>query len=92
MKNKSVMATGIANFTGSSSAQEPVREIDVPGRPCHVALRLSGRGELEITDVNNEYIGQGAMGYKVLDGYWSDAGTFDSLSRAGVMVQREQWL
>ena len=37
-------------------------------------LKPSGRGELEITDVNNEYIRQGAMGYSVLDGYWSDAG------------------
>ena len=53
-------------------------------------LKPSGRGELEITDVNNEYIRQGAMGYSVLDGYWSDAGTFDSLLRAGVMVERER--
>ena len=52
-------------------------------------LKPSGRGELEITDVNNEYIRQGAMGYSVLDGYWSDAGTFGSLLRAGVMVERE---
>ena len=51
-------------------------------------LRPSGRGELEITDVNNEYIRQGAMGYSVLDGYWSDAGTFGSLLRAGVMVEK----
>ena len=51
-------------------------------------LKPSGRGELEITDVNNEYIRQGAMGYSVLDGYWSDAGTFGSLLRAGVMVER----
>jgi len=50
-------------------------------------LKLSGRGELEITDVNNEYIRQGTMGYSVLDGYWSDAGTFESLLRAGVMVE-----
>ena len=53
--------------------------------PC--GLRPSGRGELEITDVNNEYIRQGEMGYFVLDWYWSDAGTFRSLLRAGVMVQ-----
>ena len=77
MKNKSVMATGIANFAGSSSVKEPVREMGVPGRPCHVALRLSGRGEFEITDVNHEYIRQGDVGYSVLDGYWSDAGTFE---------------
>ena len=48
---------------------------------------VSGRGELEITDVNNEYIRQGAMRYSMLDGYWSDAGTFESLLRAGVMVR-----
>ena len=51
-------------------------------------LKPSGRGELEITDVNNEYIRQKAMGYSVLDGYWSDAGTFGSLLRAGVMVEK----
>src|SRR5665648_508602 len=51
-------------------------------------LKPSGRGELEIMDVNNEYIRQGAMGYSVLDGYWSDAGTFESLLRAGVMVKK----
>ena len=56
MKNKSVMVTGIANFTGSSSVKEPVREMDVPDRPCHVVFQSSGRGELEMTDVNNEYI------------------------------------
>ena len=53
-------------------------------------LKPSGRGELEITDVNNEYIRQGAMGYSVLDGYWSDAGTFESLLRAGMMVEKEK--
>jgi glucose-1-phosphate thymidylyltransferase len=41
-------------------------------------LKPSERGEVEITDVNNEYIRQGAMGYSVLDGYWSDARTFES--------------
>jgi glucose-1-phosphate thymidylyltransferase len=51
-------------------------------------LKPSGRGELEITDVNNEYIGRGAMSYSVLPGFWSDAGTFESLLRAGVMVQK----
>ena len=61
MKNKSVMATGITNFTGSSSADEPVREMDVPKRPCHVALRLSGWGELEITNINDYYINYGRL-------------------------------
>ena len=51
-------------------------------------LKPSGRGELEITDVNNEYIRQKAMGYSVLDGDWSDAGTFESLLRAGMMVEK----
>ena len=48
-------------------------------------LEPSGRGELEITDVNNYYIDQGRMGY---NGYWSDAGTFESLLRASVIVER----
>ncbi|MCD4669244.1 MAG: NTP transferase domain-containing protein [Actinomycetia bacterium] len=52
-------------------------------------LKPSGRGELEITDVNNEYIRMGEMSYSVLKGYWSDAGTFDSLLRAGLMLQNE---
>jgi len=52
-------------------------------------LKPSGRGELEITDVNNEYIRQGSMKYSVVDGHWSDAGTFDSLLRAGLMMQNK---
>ncbi|WP_135611773.1 sugar phosphate nucleotidyltransferase [Methanococcoides sp. AM1] len=51
-------------------------------------LKPSGRGELEITDVNNEYIRQDSMKYSVIDGQWSDAGTFDSLIRAGLIVQK----
>ncbi len=46
----------------------------------------SGRGELEITDVNNAYIGEGTMTFSFLDGWWTDAGTFDSLLRAGNLV------
>jgi len=46
----------------------------------------SGRGELEITDVNNAYIREGSMTYAHLDGWWTDAGTFDSLMRAGNLV------
>ncbi len=45
-------------------------------------LNPSSRGELEITDVNNFYISKGLMEYDILDGWWSDAGTFDSLLRA----------
>jgi glucose-1-phosphate thymidylyltransferase len=50
----------------------------------------SGRGELEITDVNNAYIGLGEMQFSVLKGFWSDAGTFDSLIRASNMVQQHR--
>lgn len=50
-------------------------------------LKPSGRGELEITDVNNYYVNQVSMEYKVLGGFWSDAGTFESLIRAGTMIK-----
>ncbi|AKB86153.1 sugar phosphate nucleotidyltransferase [Methanococcoides methylutens] len=53
-------------------------------------LEPSGRGELEITDVNNYYIDNGAMKCKVLDGFWSDAGTFESLLKAGNIVANER--
>jgi len=46
----------------------------------------SGRGELEITDVNNAYIREGTMSFSFLDGWWTDAGTFDSLLRAANLV------
>ena len=46
----------------------------------------SGRGELEITDVNNAYIREGSMTYALLDGWWTDAGTFESLLRAANLV------
>lgn len=46
----------------------------------------SGRGELEITDVNNHYIKHGEMTWNELDGWWTDAGTFESLLRASNMV------
>ncbi|MCM1567419.1 MAG: sugar phosphate nucleotidyltransferase [Dehalobacter sp.] len=50
-------------------------------------LKPSGRGELEITDVNNYYVRQGTLSFSVLDGYWSDAGTFESLFRASELVR-----
>src|SRR2546425_3425273 len=46
------------------------------------AVKPSGRGELEITDVNNLYLADGLMTYSILDGWWTDAGTFESLLRA----------
>jgi glucose-1-phosphate thymidylyltransferase len=49
-------------------------------------LKPSARGELEITDVNNAYIAEGTMTYNFLEGWWTDAGTFDSLRRATNLV------
>ncbi len=49
-------------------------------------LKPSGRGELEITDVNNAYITRGNMTWDELDGWWSDAGTFESLLHASNLV------
>jgi glucose-1-phosphate thymidylyltransferase len=49
-------------------------------------LRPSGRGELEITDVNNLYLEEGTLTWSVLDGWWTDAGTFASLRRATNLV------
>jgi glucose-1-phosphate thymidylyltransferase len=49
-------------------------------------LKPSHRGELEITDVNNEYIRRGTLTYDYLEGWWTDAGTFDSLLRASNLV------
>src|SRR5664280_813455 len=67
--------------TSATSAYPPSR-FGVTGIYCydsHVfevipALVPSGRGELEITDVNNYYISQGAMAYDILEGFWGDAG------------------
>jgi glucose-1-phosphate thymidylyltransferase len=49
-------------------------------------LKPSDRGELEITDVNNWYIEDGSMTFEVLNGWWTDAGTFDSLIKASNLV------
>ena len=49
-------------------------------------LKPSGRGELEITDVNNAYIEAGDLSWDVIDGWWTDAGTFDSLLKASNLV------
>jgi len=49
-------------------------------------LEPSDRGELEITDVNNWYIRDGSMTYEVLEGWWTDAGTFQSLHRSSCLV------
>ncbi|MBL4702529.1 MAG: NTP transferase domain-containing protein [Phycisphaeraceae bacterium] len=50
------------------------------------SLEPSARGELEITDVNNFYLKRGDLTYEVLEGWWTDAGTFESLHRASEFV------
>jgi glucose-1-phosphate thymidylyltransferase len=65
--------TGVYMYDGS--VFDKVKEL-VPSR----------RGELEITDVNNAYIREGTMTFAHLDGWWTDAGTFDSLLRACNLV------
>jgi len=50
------------------------------------SLKPSARGELEITDVNNAYIERGEMTWEELEGWWTDAGTFESLLRASNLV------
>ena len=49
-------------------------------------LKPSGRGELEIPDVNNIYISEGTLTYDILEGWWTDAGTFESLHRAANLI------
>ena len=51
-------------------------------------LRPSGRGELEITDLNNHYLREGSLRHSVLDGWWTDAGTFESLLLANNLVAK----
>src|SRR5207253_2960727 len=51
-------------------------------------LKPSGRGELEITDVNNAYIDRGEMSWNELEGWWTDAGTFESLLYASKLVAK----
>lgn len=51
-------------------------------------LKPSGRGELEITDVNNYYVKEGKMRYTVLEGGWTDSGTFESLFKANEIARK----
>jgi glucose-1-phosphate thymidylyltransferase len=51
-------------------------------------LKPSGRGELEITDLNNFYIQEGTLSYETLNGWWTDAGTFESLLHANNLVAK----
>jgi len=52
-------------------------------------LKPSARGELEITHVNQAYVDKGRMGYDIIEGWWTDAGTFESLKRANELVVQE---
>ncbi len=52
-------------------------------------LKPSERGELEITDVNNFYVRQGTATYEVLEGFWSDAGKFESLFKAAEFLRKK---
>ena len=52
-------------------------------------LKPSRRGELEITDVNNAYLKRGELSYSILEGWWTDSGTFDSLLRANTLVAKK---
>jgi glucose-1-phosphate thymidylyltransferase len=80
---------GVAEFDGGRRVRRIVEKPADPPSPYAVTgvyfydaavfdvistLRPSGRGELEITDVNNHYIRQGTMEYDVIDGFWGDAG------------------
>jgi glucose-1-phosphate thymidylyltransferase len=49
-------------------------------------LTPSARGELEITDVNNAYLATGSLGYSILRGRWTDAGTHHSLAQANILT------
>jgi glucose-1-phosphate thymidylyltransferase len=51
-------------------------------------VKPSDRGELEITDVNNAYLENGTMTWEMLHGWWTDAGTFESLLRANMLVSQ----
>ena len=94
---------GVAEISGSQivrieeKPEVPVSRYAVTGIYMYDAevfeilktLKPSKRGELEITDVNNAYIRKGKMSYDILEGWWTDAGTFESLLRASVLVSQK---
>ena len=83
-----------ASSASRRSRSSPNRTTRSPASICTMprvfdkikTLVPSSRGELEITDVNNAYIREGTMTFSFLDGWWTDAGTFDSLLRAANLV------
>ena len=89
--------------TGSTRVKQIIEKPEVPpsnfavtGVYCYPpdvfdiirTLTPSKRGELEITDVNNNYLANGRLRASVVEGYWSDAGTFPSLARANELVRQ----
>jgi len=96
---------GIAETDGSKIVRVIEKPKDPPGNlavtgvymyPADVfriieTLEPSARGELEITDVNNAYIGRGEMEYEMIDGWWLDAGEdHEALLHANLTVARQQ--
>ena len=93
---------GVVEMNGNSivhiieKPEVPPSNFAVTGAYCYPpdvfdiirTLTPSERGELEITDVNNAYLAQGRLRAAMLDGYWSDAGTFPSLARANELVRQ----
>ncbi|MHC4360620.1 MAG: sugar phosphate nucleotidyltransferase, partial [Planctomycetota bacterium] len=53
------------------------------------ALKPSARGELEVTDINNAYLARQQLAYDIMAGWWSDAGTFESLKRVNELIAKE---
>jgi glucose-1-phosphate thymidylyltransferase len=94
---------GVAELKGDKvvniveKPKQPVSDLAVIGIYMYDArvfeiiktLEPSDRGELEITDVNNWFIRDGSMTYEVIDGWWTDAGTFDSLIKAANLIQQD---
>jgi len=92
---------GVARFDGNGKIVEVIEKPKDPPSKSAVTgiyfydadvfkvcqtLKPSGRGELEITDVNNYYLKRGDLTYETLEGWWTDAGTFESLHRASRYV------
>jgi len=74
--------------------KQPISDLAVTGIYMYGAgvfeiirtLKPSGRGELEISDVNQHYVEQGKMGFSTFESWWTDAGTFESLGRANELL------
>jgi glucose-1-phosphate thymidylyltransferase len=52
-------------------------------------LKRSARGEYEVTDINNSYLREGQLAYQELEGWWTDAGSFESLWQAATLVRTQ---